>query len=362
MRTSRSILAVGAAGVLLLAGCGTDQNEPEPVEREAAEQAQYLTWRVTQQEAPEVYTVVYDSSGSTTEIVTRSPSDGSVQAKFGSGSPAAAAFPLADGSVGQVAGDTLEVFTGGQQSGSYPVTIPGQSEAPYLSDLVAGPGGTWVMSGSVGDGVSGVPDWLGVASVSADGKTLGTWTVPADSSLPENAFILPASVSTTPSGTVFVRGIPCQAGMCGSPVIDTGWIYQLDVAADGTITLAQEWSDSSLADGQWLTMIDETSFFALGASGAGSSLQGYQLQGSVTDAYEFVIDGDAITQQGKLAADDIPTYIGMNRTGSGPDAYVLQYTGGYDGSYSIQPFSNDSGTWTKQGDAWPASWGSGGPS
>jgi len=362
-----------AATILVTAGyTGAGYAGADPAAA-VADDPQYLTWTVDAPRGSEVFSTVYDTDTQGSVIVSRNHRNGKVKQTFGSGGVASGVAATKRGSVAVARQQgTVDAYEkrgrlGYRHVGTYPVAVPGQSETPFLGGIALGQDGTWLTVASVGDAIN-VPQWVGAVAVDSDGATTGTWTVPADSDLPPNAFILASAISSTDDGSIFVRGIPCQAGLCGSPVIEKGWLYELRLGKDGSLTQVNEWTSPGLADGQHLAMIDDTSFFAVGATRVlGTLPDGLQLAtpesgASVNDVFQFSIEGDRIETTGRLTGSNAPTYVAVETRGAVVTAFVVELGSGESGTYTIERFQQEHGKWVVRGGAWPAQWGSEGPS
>ena len=343
---------------------------------------QYFTWFGATGGPSALYTVVYDAQANDTFVLERDATTGTVRERFGGGFVAGGIAASPSGRVDVAASDgTVRVFSprpsGHVQTASHTITVPGQSGAVTPTGIARTPNGFTLVSITV-EGAQPLdpPAFAGVALLDRSGSTVATWQVPSGS-LPQNAWVLPATLTRAPGGDVFVGGIPCLAGACGDIVSADGYLYRLavDTDASGTpaIATAATWQSSDLVSVTSAQALDATNLVVAGGGiGAGES-SAAPLPGSRTlappggvfggEAYQLGLSGGQVQVVGTLRGLLDPSSVALSAGATGTTAYLVEDTppSASVDSVIIGRFGVTGTTWTRQGLPWVASWGSSGP-
>jgi hypothetical protein len=231
---------------------------------------------------------------------------------------------------------------------SWPVSVPGVSGDVFVGGLAPFPDGRTaaivVVSHPTVIDPFPVPEFAGVLLYDSVGDILGMWKVPVSLAEPK-AFVLPDAVDVLPSGEIFVAGIPCQGAICGSPVVDTGWLFQIDVERarpSWNLSTGQQWDDSLLVNATSVAVIDDTHVVTLSDH---------------DEAVELDLSGGSVTRDDLLALDLGWTAEDVaNSWGAGDLVDVLEHEGTSDVE-RVHRFQQVGDVWTSLGTI-PASWDS----
>ncbi|MGI9540265.1 MAG: calcium-binding protein [Miltoncostaeaceae bacterium] len=338
---------------------------------------EFFTWFGASSASGEYFSVVYDAAANPNEtiIVERDGTTGRVRSRFGGGY-IANGIATGSGRVYVAANDgTVRVY--GKRAGAYrqidswAVSVPGQTDPIVSTGIVRAPGGYTLVAVNAQPPGLVPPVWLGVVVLDKDGTTVATWEVPAET-VPANAFVLPIALNRAPSGEIFVNGIPCQAGLCGSPVQADGYLYKLALSkgAGGAATLTQtgRWASSVLPDVRSAAVLDAQNIITVGG-GAGDGLpKSHEAAPGRTvgppglglgAAQQYRLGGTTLTQVTQLRGLLNPATVSIRDRAKKPIVYMTENSSG--NRIIIERFAPEGSGWARQGRPWRAAWGPAGP-
>jgi hypothetical protein len=329
----------------------------------SGEEPQYFTWFAETGDHGTLFTVVYNSKGGTF-VLDRAPNTGRIRDRFAASQGHWFAQGIAATTAHQVylSGSDGRVRVYAQQAGGgyhriarWKITIPGHTGLglPQLGALNLVRGGYTVVSAILFDDPNFAPVFTGLVVLDRTGRVVGTWAFP-DEGLPPNAFLLASAVTVTPSGALFVMGVPCADLACGDIVYPDGFLYRLNVSRTGPhradVELKGEWSSADLVSARDAAALSARDFVLV------------ERVRPLAGAFEAAFRGGQLTRIADVPSLSGTNSVATNRASHADRQRLWLVEGAFwlQGEY-IQRYGRDGSGWQREGAPYAATWGPGGP-